>query len=252
VLVSLFLAVRILLEDLVVFLAEVWEAGTTVLAAVETGLNLGLEGVYAIFGSIMEAVFSAYQTVTSTVTTCCSGFAYCVTNIRFFFDLLGRSIFLLCNLIPRTVYVAYVTSGLAVRKAAESGAGAWRAGRSALASASPELLLGAGVGLASSLLLLRLTARVIREREVTAEAAAGALLRLVCKTYVCAIRLIARLVGLVFTVVEMTISHLRVPMFAHAGDSDDEEEDRENLVRLSSFPHCFSEELIGRGEVVLA
>merc|ERR1712115_166185 len=29
---------------------------------------------------------------------------------------------------------------------------------------------------------------------------------------------------------EMTVSNLRVPMFAHAGDSDDEEEDRENLV----------------------
>ena len=29
---------------------------------------------------------------------------------------------------------------------------------------------------------------------------------------------------------EMTVSNLRVPMFAHAGDSDDEDEDRENLV----------------------
>lgn len=32
---------------------------------------------------------------------------------RFFFDLLGRSIILLCNLIPRTLYIAYVTSGTA-------------------------------------------------------------------------------------------------------------------------------------------
>ena len=31
---------------------------------------------------------------------------------RFFFDLLGRSIILLCNLIPRTLYIAYVSSGL--------------------------------------------------------------------------------------------------------------------------------------------
>ena len=29
---------------------------------------------------------------------------------------------------------------------------------------------------------------------------------------------------------EMTFSNLRVPMFAHAGDSEDEEEDREPLV----------------------
>ena len=32
---------------------------------------------------------------------------------RFFFDLLGRSVILLCNLIPRTLYIAYVTSGTA-------------------------------------------------------------------------------------------------------------------------------------------
>ena len=36
--------------------------------------------------------------------------------------------------------------------------------------------------------------------------------------------------GLTLTVMEMTVSNLRVPMFAHAGDSEDEEEDRENLV----------------------
>merc|ERR1712130_961756 len=41
---------------------------------------------------------------------------------------------------------------------------------------------------------------------------------------------IARCVGVTLTVMEMTVSNLRVPMFAHAGDSDDEEEDRENLV----------------------
>ena len=29
----------------------------------------------------------------------------------------------------------------------------------------------------------------------------------------------------------ITGSNLQVPMFAHAGDSDDEDEDRENLVR---------------------
>ena len=132
---------------------------------------------------------------------------------RFFFDLLGRSIILLCNLIPRTLYIAYVTSGTAqkycdvaevfkcimprlvdcillvgrrsdpllnilkfqcfvisgllLEKLASTAAEVWENGKEVLNSASPQLLLGLATGLTSSLLLLRFSARIVRERRIT-------------------------------------------------------------------------------------
>jgi len=106
----------------------------------------------------------------------------------------------------------------------------WSSTRTAITETSPEFLLGSAVAITSSLLIFRLVSRVVRERNLTLESVLVSLLRLLCRVYVCVIRLVARVIGFIFTMVEMTISHLRVPMFAHAGDSDDEGEDRENLV----------------------
>merc|ERR1712126_574345 len=53
---------------------------------------------------------------------------------------------------------------------------------------------------------------------------------LVCSLYIGIFESIVRCLRLTVTLMEMTVSNLRVPMFAHAGDSEDDEEDRENLV----------------------
>jgi len=229
-LVSLFFALKIMLEDLLVFIQEIFEAVSCIAVAAETCLNAGLEFVGYIFGGVSSCIFSVYQAICTGISSFCGSITYCLINIRFFFDLLGRSIILLCNLIPRTLYIAYVSSGLLLEKLAITAVDVWESGKEVLTSASPPLLLGLATGLTSSALLLRFSARLIRERRVTWQGTGRTFLRLLCSGYVCFIRIVARLVGLIFTMVEMTISHLRVPMFAHAGDSDDEDEDRENLV----------------------
>lgn len=229
-LVSIFFALKIMLEDLLVFFQEIFETISCVAVAAETCLNALFEFIGYIFGGFCTCVFSIYQAICSGISSICGSITYCLVNIRFFFDLLGRSIILLCNLIPRTLYIAYVSSGILLEKLAITVVDVWDSGKEVLTSASPPLLLGLATGLTSSLLLLRFSARIIRERRVTWQGTGRTLFRLLCSGYVCFIRVVARLVGLIFTMVEMTISHLRVPMFAHAGDSDDEDEDRENLV----------------------
>jgi len=229
-LVSLFFALKIMLEDLLVFIQEIFETISCVAVAAETCLNTGLEFVGYIFGGVTTCILTIYQAICSGISSFFGSITYCLINIRFFFDLLGRSIILLCNLIPRTLYIAYVSSGLLLEKLATTAVDVWESGKEVLTSASPPLLLGLFTGLTSSALLLRFSARLIRERRVTWQGTGRTLFRLLCSGYVCFIRMVARLVGLIFTMVEMTISHLRVPMFAHAGDSDDEDEDRENLV----------------------
>jgi len=229
-LLNLFFALKIMLEDLLVFLQEILETAFSVAAIAETCLNICLDFVVSVFGGIAAFFSSVYQGIVGCISSTCVSITNCLINIRFFFDLLGRSIILLCNLIPRTLYIAYVTSGLLLEKLASTAVEVWENGKEVLSSASPQMLLGLATGLTSSLLLLRFSARIVRERRITWQGTGRTLFRLLCSGYVCSIRMVARLIGLMFTMVEMTISHLRVPMFAHAGDSDDEDEDRENLV----------------------
>jgi len=230
VLTSVALALRIMLEDLVVFLAEIWETLASILTGLETCLNLALGLVAKGLGALAASAANLYTGAATNLALLGTGLTNGLTNIRFFFDLLGRSVLLLCNLVPRSLYVLYVTGGAVVGRVARAVVAGWHGGKEVLATASPPVLVGMVVGVSSSLLLLHLSSREWRRRGITTASLASSVLTLTCKAYIVLIRCIARLVGLVFTMVEMTISHLRVPMFAHAGDSDDEEEDREGMV----------------------
>ena len=58
-------------------------------------------------------------------------------------------------------------SGLLLEKLASTAVEVWENGKEVLGSASPQLLLGLATGLTSSLLLLRFSARIVRERRIT-------------------------------------------------------------------------------------
>jgi len=227
---NVFFAVRIMLEDFVVFLAETSEMTVTVFTFIESFLNIVVEFVVNCVCGFGNGIFSFFQSIGSLFSTGIARILYLAANIRFFFDLLGHSIILLCNLFPRTLYVIYVSTGYMAITCKETFLSVWSTARTAITETSPEFLLGSAVAITSSLLMFRLVSRVVRERNLTLESVLVSLLRLLCRVYVCFIRFVARTIGFIFTMVEMTISHLRVPMFAHAGDSDDEGEDRENLV----------------------
>ena len=146
------------------------------------------------------------------------GGEYCLSNAGFFFNLLGSSVVLLVNLIPRTLLLLLSTAQSLARQAVDLAGRLYTSAVGLLLNASPELYLGMAVGTISVLVLARLCLRTVRENNITWEVAATALLRLLCVAYVFLIRSIARTIGLVFRVVEVTISNLRIPMFAHAGE----------------------------------
>ena len=64
-------------------------------------------------------------------------------------------------------FQCFVISGLLLEKLASTAAEVWENGKEVLNSASPQLLLGLATGLTSSLLLLRFSARIVRERRIT-------------------------------------------------------------------------------------
>lgn len=229
-LLTIFTATRIILEDLVVFLSELYDVASaavhilaqlasTVLAAVERAVTGGWLGLLAACTALSDGVTAMWVAV-----------HYGLHSLAIFFKLLGSSLVLLVTLVPETLRILFVAARSVILNSGSVTTSVINKTAEALRRAPPELYLGFLVGTTSGLLFLRYSLRAIREHHITWETVATALLRLLCSTYVLFIRSIARTIGFCFRVVETTVSNLRVPMFAHAGDSDDEDEDRENLI----------------------
>ena len=79
-----------------------------------------------------------------------------------------------------------------------------------------------------------------RERNITWAIVLGTALWLFCTAYIFIFESIVRCLRVMVRLTEMTFSNLRVPMFAHAGDSEDKEEDREPLVDAVEVIQLFS------------
>jgi len=228
---------RIVLEDLVVFLVDIsdsllasWNLATNIIDSTVSGVFGSLQMVSSFVSRSIDAVLSggskSYQAA-----------QYCANNIGVFFNLLGSSFILLLNLVPRTIILLSVTVKsfvvnsafwsqqmleYTVRRCTETVHWVY--------NAPPELYVGILVGTMSAAAVTKVAISQIQVHNITLESFARSFLRLICTAYVLMIRSIARLIGWVFTVIEVTVSNLRVPMMSHAGDSDDEEEDREHLV----------------------
>lgn len=227
---TLLLVLRIMLEDLLVFFQEISEALT---AALLIGLAC-FEHSIEFVSRLCEASGARVAGIFGSISSVCSFIHYvlshCVQNFGDLFNLIGKSIILLVNLVPRTIYLLYLTTTRLLQGSKKSLSQLLATAHITLTTASPELVLGSVVCSLALVLLTRYTIRTIRERSITWRSVLRALLWLVCTTYILIFSSIARCMGLTLRAMELTVSNLRVPMFAHAGDSDDEEEDRENLL----------------------
>jgi len=230
ILVTFMMAIRIMLEDLVVFLQELKESVFSFLHVIFHCLEISSQFLQEICDGTVNFVSSIFTNISNILFLCYVSLAHCFNNVRFIFDLLGRSIILLIKLIPSTFTVLFLASKSLLKSSVQTAQDISTSFSKLVTEASPELYLGMVVGTISSIVVTKLAVTTIRERNITWNWLFTTFIRLLCMVYVSVFRLIARFFGLIFTVAETTISNLRVPMFAHAGDSDDEEEDRENLV----------------------
>jgi len=230
VICTLFLVARIMFEDLLVFFQEISETLTDAILLAFTCFDQIVEFVSSIFETTGNNISKFVGIITSSCSFIYNVIAHCVQNFGDLFNLIGRSIILLLNLVPRTIYMLYVGSSKLFKSSKNFISNSLSTVHTTISTASPELLLGIIVGTLALVFITKYTIKTIRDRNITWRSLLRAALWLICTTYIIIFRSIARCVGLTLTVMELTVSNLRVPMFAHAGDSDDEEEDRENLV----------------------
>ena len=94
-------AVVIILEDLFLFVRETLESAVAVCEFVFALLDSGVESVLAFFLGVRDFFGALFSGVASTFHGACAGAIYSYESTKDFFCLLGQSVLLLLNLVPR-------------------------------------------------------------------------------------------------------------------------------------------------------
>jgi len=175
------------------------------------------------FLSIINSFTSGLTGIYNTVSTVA---AQAVS----FFNLIGSSMILLTDLVPRSISSAYTAFVEFFANSANLTKLYGTRAVDGLKNTPAELYIGVVIGAIAAVAMGKAAVRTIRRRNVTWNSVVRVLLQLICYSYVLFVRLCAGTFRLIFRITEMTLNNLRVPMFAHAGDSDEDGEDRENLV----------------------
>ena len=221
---------RILLEDLLVFLSEVSESLTNAGFLVLSCFYMFVDVASHVVSGTLDNVGRTVQCLTNSVSLLYAGLTAGLSKCGELFSLVGSSLVLLVDLLPRTLYLLYLATGQLLSKSVQS-CRLWLTGLyHSLSSTSPEMLLGLATCIITSCLAAHFILRTVRERNITWAIVLGTALWLFCTAYIFIFESIVRCLRVMVRLTEMTFSNLRVPMFAHAGDSEDEEEDREPLV----------------------
>eukprot|EP00088_Acartia_fossae_P006271 TRINITY_DN12898_c0_g1_i1.p1 TRINITY_DN12898_c0_g1~~TRINITY_DN12898_c0_g1_i1.p1 ORF type:complete len:376 (+),score=45.57 TRINITY_DN12898_c0_g1_i1:73-1200(+) len=225
---SVLTAVGLALEDLVVFLVESTDILAAVLhlfiQAIETIVNgiihggkVTVDGVLAIFNSL---ICGAQQVYLFT--------QFCSSQAMLLVTLMGRSCVLLCGLLSQTLVLLATLTKSTIISAVTNSKQFSKQILTELYTAPFELYLGLIVGILSVVFLSKVVVRRIRESNITVEMIGSIILSVVSSTYVMIVRTFARLIGLIFSIIIITVNNLRLPMVSYAGESDEDSDDEDN------------------------
>jgi len=227
---TFFLVVSILLEDLFVFFNEISESASNCLFLLLNCFFIFRDFVFNIVSDTSSAIINVIDNIISNLTLIINTIIFTAQKCGEIFSLIGHSLILLVNLLPRTLYLLYLGTINLIQLSKETIISSSYEFYQSLISMSGEMWLGVVSSIVFSVLGGKYSLKIVRENNITWGSVVRAFVCLLCTTYIWIFESIVKCLRMIVRVMEMTVSNLRVPMFAHAGDSEDEEEDRENLV----------------------
>ena len=212
----------ILLEDLAVFLAEI---GETIVFAVE----LFYAGIDSLVSGIHHGTFKIVTTLTNVFNAICASVTWCVSTIFEVSNAFGRAVSLAVNNliygVVRIPVLVVMTIYEVTKSVLESIGHAGRTSYEAILDAPVEAFVGFITGTALLYLTISTSKRIIRERQITAADVLRWSFKVICFIYCFLINFLIGIVKNFVRLLEFTLSHLHVPRFHHAGDSDQEDDD---------------------------
>ena len=227
---SLFLVFKILLEDLWTFVNEVSETIANCVSVILVSLFTLLEHISNIIGDITNSVVTTVDSLVGFIHLGINTVIFTVQKCNEIFSLVGHSLILLIKLVPRTFYLVYLSCIQLSKISKETVLSSLNELYLTVSGLSKEMMLGVLFSLVLGTVGVKFTLRTIRERNITLSSVIRAIIWVVVQTYIKIFTGIARSLRMTVRLMEMMVNNLRMPMFAHAGDSEDEDEDRENLV----------------------
>lgn len=217
----------ILLEDLAIFLAEIGETVVFTIELFYAGIDNLVSGIHHGISKIITTLTNFFNFISASVT-------WTLTTI---FDLsisFGKAVSLtVSNLIYglwRLPVIIITTIYEVTKSVLESIGFAARNAYVAITDAPVEAFVGFITGTALLYLTVTTTKRIIHERQITAKDVFRWSFKIICFIYCFLINFLIGVVKNLVRTLEFTLSHLHVPRFHHAGDSDQEDDVDNDIV----------------------
>jgi len=217
-------AIHVLLEDLGIFLEETCES-------LIWTLNLVITSIDTFFSTLYDGGLGLYLLITKGLHSVYASLCWTLRLIYEASDLVGKTLFLSVSnlvygisLIPQiladSLWCLYHAFRSILCAVGEGG----RQTVHAVKEAPLQAVLGFVAASVFMYLFYRTAKRIIVERQITPRHLARWSLQALCFIYVMFINANIMVVRSAIRLVEFTLSHLHVPRFHHAGDSDEEED----------------------------
>jgi hypothetical protein len=213
--------ISILLEDLAIFVAEI---GETIVFSAEI-LNAGIDNIVS---GIHFGLFTTLSSLFKLIQGIRHGTVWTISTIYEISYAVGKAVILtVSNLVYgiwRLPVILMITIHDVTKAVLETIGGAGRFTYLAIKEAPIEAFLGFITATTLVYLLISTTRRIIRERQITAKDVICWSFKVICFIYFFIVNFFVGMVKNLVRTLEFTLSHLHVPRFHHAGDSEDEGE----------------------------
>ena len=229
--IYLLTAIYIALEDLSVFLVESGESVISLIEYIFFLIDASLLCIVNFYTSVKTTILCVGNSFTSGCAQFLNASASASQNFGHALNLFGSSVVLLISFIPQTCKIIYSALTSFFMSMWEGGINIVKSTVDAICNAPVETFLGFVGAILIMISLFRLTQRLIRNNSITTAHVLRFSLHAMCFFYIHVIKYIILGIRGVIRMVGVTLTHMHVTRFHHAGDSDAEGEvDNQGLI----------------------
>ena len=229
--ICLLQAIQIALEDLGVFLMESADSFVYTMEFIFSMIDASLTWIFNGYLSTKATILYIANAISAGCSQVLNSVSVASQNFGHAISLFGSSVILLVSLIPQGchfLYSSFISIFLGVYK---YGLHSITATVNSISNAPIETFLGLIGAILIAISLFRLTQRLIQNNSISTAQVLRFSLQAFCFIYMNIIKCVVLCIRGIVGMVKVTLTHLHVTRFHHAGDSDAEEEvDNQGLV----------------------
>ena len=224
-------AIHIALEDLGLFLVESGESFVSAMEYIFSLIDASLSWIFNIYLSTKATIIYAGNGISTGCTHMFNSITVASQSFGHALNLFGSSVVLLITLIPQTCHLLYKSIMSFLLGVCKHSIDMVTSTIQSISDAPIETFLGLIGAIVISISLFRLIQKLIHNNSITTAQVLRFSLHAFCFVYMNIIKFVLLGIRGVIRMVKVTLTHLHVTRFHHAGDSDDEEEvDNQGLI----------------------